>query len=52
MPSCSAAWLMFMNVLYFIFGIAMIGMSSWGITVQKSNAATAGARCRGARSQR
>ena len=31
-----------MNVLYFILGIVLIGMSSWGINVQKSNAAAAG----------
>jgi hypothetical protein len=31
-----------MNVLYFVLGIVLIGLSSWGISVQKTNAATAG----------
>jgi hypothetical protein len=29
-----------MNVLYFILGLAMIGMSSWGITQQKDDIVT------------
>ncbi len=31
-----------MNVLYFILGIAMIGLSSWGISQQKEDVVTQG----------
>jgi hypothetical protein len=37
-----------MNVLYFVLGIVLIGLSSWGIAIQKTNAATAGERERAA----
>ncbi len=41
-PSFSAIWLMVMNVLYFVLGLAMIGMSSWGIQTQAANPDAAG----------
>lgn len=41
-PSFSSIWLVGMNVLYFILGLVMIGLSSWGITQQKEDVVTAG----------
>ena len=35
-------WLIGMNVIYFIFGILLISLSSWGIAVQNGTAATSG----------
>ncbi len=41
-PSFSSIWLIAINVLYFILGLAMIGLSSWGITQQKEDVVTQG----------
>jgi hypothetical protein len=41
-PSFSSIWLVAINVLYFILGLVMIGLSSWGITQQKEDVVTQG----------
>jgi hypothetical protein len=43
-PSFSSLWLMFMNVIYAIFGIVLMAGSSWGIVQAQANPLTAGER--------
>jgi hypothetical protein len=35
-PTFSSMWIMAMNVVYAIFGIVFISLSSWGIQMQKN----------------
>lgn len=40
-PAFSSVWLVGINFLYFLVGILLIGLSSWGITQQKDDPVTA-----------
>ncbi len=42
-PTFSSVWIMAMNVVYAIFGIIFISLSSWGIENQKKSSQLAGA---------